>query len=51
MEILRNILNKKVEISDSDWLFISSKLQLKEYKKTQIITINQFEQIIIEHNA
>jgi putative PIN family toxin of toxin-antitoxin system len=26
-------------------------LELKEYKKTQIITINQFEQIIKEHNA
>ena len=41
MEILRNILNKKVEISDSDWLFISSKLQLKEYKKKELVTTTE----------
>lgn len=38
MESLKKILSKKVYITESDWLIISSKLQVKEYKKKDFLT-------------
>jgi len=37
MERLRTILNEKVTISESEWQFISSKLEVKEYKKKEFL--------------
>ncbi|WP_130734232.1 Crp/Fnr family transcriptional regulator [Flavobacterium sp. J27] len=41
MENLLNILNTKITISEEDWLFISSKLQEKEFKKKDFIITTQ----------
>lgn len=47
MDKLRKILQEKVEISESDWNFIASKLQTKDFKKKEfLITSNQIEQNI-----
>ena len=44
MERLRKILNEKVVISENEWQFIASKLQVKEYKKKEfLITSNVIE--------
>ena len=44
MERLRKILSEKVSISESDWQFIASKLQEKEFKKKEfLITSNAIE--------
>lgn len=45
MDRLRKILNEKVEISEHDWKFIASKLQIKNFKKKEfLIQKNTVEQ-------
>lgn len=47
MNRLRKILNEKVDISENDWAFIASKLQIKDFqKKDFLIQKNTTEQNI-----
>ena len=47
MDNLKNILKEKVEISESDWKFIESKIQIATLKKKDFLTeTNAIEQNI-----
>lgn len=47
MDRLKTILEEKVAISESDWKYISAKLQIKEFKKKEfLIETNAIEQNI-----